>query len=114
MRVTLHLMHPEGYPITVTLDPSEAATIVSQLEQLTPTMETLLRGLKSQGYRPPTGAWPTGPDGAPLCLKHGGLPMVKREKQGDTWYSHRVVTAQGEERYCRGYATAKPDDGYHC
>ena len=74
-----------------------------------------------QGVQGPTGATgatggtgPTGPAGAPLCSKHGGIPMVKREKQGDEWYSHRVITASGEERYCRGYATGRADDGFAC
>jgi len=43
------------------------------------------------------------PDGLPICPKHGEV-MTRREKQGDTWYSHRLIDpATGEELYCRGH-----------
>jgi hypothetical protein len=33
--------------------------------------------------------------------------MQKREKQGDTWYSHKVTDPKsGDVLYCRGYASA--------
>ncbi|NBD36668.1 MAG: hypothetical protein GVY30_11825 [Chloroflexi bacterium] len=38
--------------------------------------------------------------------------MKKREKQGDVWYSHRVIAPDtGEELYCRGYPS-KSGPGY--
>jgi hypothetical protein len=44
------------------------------------------------------------PDGTPICPKHG-VEMRKREKQGDEWWSHRVINREsGEKMYCRGYA----------
>lgn len=43
------------------------------------------------------------PDGKPICPKHKA-PMAEREKQGDRWYSHRVLAADGSEHWCRGYA----------
>lgn len=42
------------------------------------------------------------PEGLPICPKHR-VAMTKREKNGDTWYSHKVLVA-GRELYCRGYA----------
>ncbi len=48
-------------------------------------------------------------DGKPLCPKHKCI-MQEREKQGDRWFSHKVVN-NGVEHYCRGYAG--PDsEGY--
>lgn len=50
-------------------------------------------------------SWPRTPEGLPICPKHNE-PMRKREKQGDTWFSHRVTDpATGENQYCRGYAS---------
>lgn len=42
----------------------------------------------------------TTPNGTPICPKHG-VPMTKREKQGDVWYSHNTGTAE-HPLYCRG------------
>lgn len=43
------------------------------------------------------------PEGLPICPKHGEV-MAKREKQGDIWYSHKVIDeATGEVHYCKGY-----------
>jgi hypothetical protein len=103
MRLIIHAIHPSGFPIDIEIEPGEQ-------EKVDAIVERLCR----QGYRAPMSTWPTGPDGAPLCFKHGGIPMSKREKQGDSWFSHRVITASGEERYCRGYATGRADDGFAC
>jgi hypothetical protein len=46
--------------------------------------------------------WRTLPDGTPICPKHS-VPMRKREKQGDEWYSHSVEV-NGKQCYCKGYA----------
>ncbi|HEX6293403.1 MAG TPA: hypothetical protein VFZ66_29750 [Herpetosiphonaceae bacterium] len=46
-------------------------------------------------------AWSYTPEGLPICPKHG-VPMKKREKQGDVWHSHSVGE-RGEDLYCRGY-----------
>lgn len=88
MRLIIHAVHPAGFPIDIELEPSEQEKVDAIVERLC-----------KQGYRAPAATWPTGPDGAPLCVKHGGIPMVKREKQGDEWYSHRIITASAEERY---------------
>jgi hypothetical protein len=39
--------------------------------------------------------------GLPLCPRHH-VVMREREKQGDSWYSHRVCLADGREFWCRG------------
>lgn len=44
------------------------------------------------------------PDGWKLCKKHGA-PMRPRTKQGDTWHSHNVGTADNPV-YCKGYKGA--------
>ena len=102
MRLVIHAVHPAGFPIDIDLEPGEQEKV-----------DTIVDRLLSQGYRAPTAAWPTGPDGKPLCPRHR-VAMSAREKQGDTWYSHRLITASGEERYCRGYATGRSDDGFAC
>ena len=61
-----------------------------------------VRLLPEAGIEPVRAAiWQTTPDGIPICPRHG-VPMRRREKQGDTWYSHNVGT-DGEELWCRGY-----------
>jgi len=42
------------------------------------------------------------PEGLPICPKHNEV-MPKREKQGDVWYSHKIIDEQGEVFYCKGY-----------
>lgn len=67
--------------------------------------------LDQASYAAPAPAqWHTLPDGTPLCPKHN-VPMRKREKQGDLWWSHRVFNADGEELFCKGYH-AKDSPGY--
>lgn len=102
MRLVVHAVHPSGFPVDIELEPSEQDKV-----------DTIIDRLCLKGYRPPLAAWPTGPDQAPLCLKHGGVAMTKRSKQGDEWWSHRVISPQGEELYCRGVPTGRADDGYH-
>ena len=62
---------------------------------------------------PPAGdPWPKTPSGEPICVRHNAV-MVKRQRQGDEWFSHRVINANGEERYCRGYRNPSSEsDGY--
>ena len=67
------------------------------LERIATALEALAAA------QPQTFSWT--PDGLPLCPRHGDV-MRKREKQGDTWYSHRVIDpATGEELFCRGYGS---------
>ena len=63
------------------------------------------RGLAKLGYTSPTNGddWRRTPEGLPICPIHGEV-MVKREKQGDEWHSHKVTDpVTGELCYCRGY-----------
>lgn len=64
--------------------------------------ELKLQTLANRGYTPPAQPLQETPEGLPICRKHG-VPMRRREKQGDVWFSHNV----GDEDapcYCRGYA----------
>jgi hypothetical protein len=84
----------DGYPLTVTCTGS-----VDQLP-------AIIGRLRSLGATPPSTRleWSYTPEGLPICSKHG-TPMKKRERQGDTWYSHNMGTTD-EPCYCRGYAGA--------
>jgi hypothetical protein len=92
----------EGFPVTATFAGTAAQlpAAIAQLRQL--------------GALPPSQKleWSYTPEGLPICPRHGA-PMKKRERQGDTWYSHVVVDGQGEECYCRGYA-GKESPGWDC
>lgn len=55
--------------------------------------------------------WQTLPDGTPICPRHH-VPMRKRERQGDSWYSHNVGKGpDGKDLYCKGYH-GKDSPGY--
>ena len=69
--------------------------------------------LRAAGATPtaqPAQQWSYTPEGLPICPKHGA-PMKKREKQGDTWFSHVVTASNGDDCYCRGYR-GKDSPGY--
>src|SRR4051812_47841936 len=53
------------------------------------TLDQFCDILDKRGYaaEAQTQEWQTLPDGTPICPKHH-TPMRKRERQGDTWYSH--------------------------
>jgi hypothetical protein len=57
-----------------------------------------------------TQEWQTLPDGTPICPKHH-TPMRKRERQGDTWWSHNVAADGDAPVYCKGYV-GKDSPGY--
>lgn len=87
----IYAVHPAGYLVKFALDEGE---------HLADAVELLVE----REYRPSHGdAWPRTPDGLPICPKHGEV-MTQREKQGDTWYSHKVLDENGEVLYCRGYS----------
>jgi hypothetical protein len=93
--VTVEAFHKAGFRVTFATTAAKVDGAVSWLQK---------RGFNAE--RAPR----TTPDGTPLCPKHN-VPMRKREKQGDAWYSHNVGT---EERplWCKGYAgTDSP--GWH-
>ena len=65
-------------------------------------VDALLTKLEKYRYRPSREIQLT-PEGTPICPRHG-VPMTKREKQGDVWYSHKVADpVTGQTFYCRGY-----------
>jgi hypothetical protein len=74
-------------------------------------LSAALQRLQHYGITPTAQPWATTPEGTPICPRHN-IPMQKREKQGDTWHSHKITTS-GKDYYCRGYPTGKPDDGYN-
>jgi len=75
------------------------------------TLDKLCDMLDHAGYAPPTPAeWRKLPGGTPLCPKHQ-TPMRMRNKQNDTWWSHRVYGPDGEELWCKGYH-GKDSPGY--
>jgi hypothetical protein len=77
------------------------------------TLDQLCDMLDKRGYTAAaqTQEWQTLPDGTPICPKHH-TPMRKRERQGDTWYSHSAGKgADGKDIYCKGYH-GKDSPGY--
>lgn len=86
--ITIIAYHPEGWEIRLNVATGSE-------------MRERIHWLSNHGYTPQRGFLET-PDGLPICPKHG-LPMRKREKQGDTWYSHNVGTEE-HPMWCRGYA----------
>ena len=87
----IYAVHPAGFLVEFALDEGE---------HLADVVERLV----DREYRPSHGdAWPRTPEGIPICPKHGEV-MTQREKQGDTWYSHKVTNEHGEVLYCRGYS----------
>ena len=72
---TIIAFHPAGFEVRFDVDLGEIADMVRRLEQ--------------RRYRPSRELSYTA-EGLPFCPRHG-VPMQKREKQGDTWYSHKVT-----------------------
>lgn len=68
--------------------------------ELIDKLPALERALIARGYRP-NGQLPRSPEGLPICPRHGEV-LRPREKQGDAWFSHKVVDANGEIVYCKG------------
>ena len=72
--------------------------------------------LLAHDYRPDVSRgdpWQRTPDGSPICIRHR-IAMTKRERQGDSWWSHPIAHPETTEvRYCRGYPHAsKAGDGF--
>lgn len=94
-KVIIRTVDKAGWPIDFELTPEPGRTAEA------------IAFLEAHGYRPaPTAEdskaiqWTA--EGLPICPKHGEV-MRKREKQGDTWYSHTVQDEHGGQHYCRGY-----------
>ena len=79
----------------------EAAILLGQLRPF-------VAALAARGFAadPPPTRFDLTPDGDPICPKHRA-PMRCRQKQGDTWHSHKILGPGGEELFCRGYAGAE-------
>lgn len=88
----INVIHPSGYPITMMVESDD------------PKIAELIKQLNSWGFRPDSSGdtWLRTPEGLPICSRHGAV-MNKREKQGDTWFSHSVIDSHGEKHFCRGY-----------
>lgn len=94
-KITIKAVNKEGWPIDFEISPGETTTAQA------------IEYLERYGFRPAPTAEDSKtiqytPDGLPICPKHG-VPMRKREKQGDTWYSHSIEDSHGDPHYCRGY-----------
>jgi hypothetical protein len=82
--------HPSGFEIHFEVELGGVANMVRRLEQ--------------GRYRPSRELAYTA-EGLPICPRHD-MPMQKRQKQGDVWFSHKVTDPNsGEVIYCRGYAS---------
>ena len=89
--ITIIAFHPTGYELH----------ILVTFDDLPDTM----RRLAARGYTPSREPVLTA-EGLPICPRHG-VPMLQRSKQGDLWFSHKMVHPEtGETMYCRGYASA--------
>lgn len=98
MKAVIHTISPKGY--AVNFESGDDWT----LDQLLAKLPKIEAQLSEAGYQANAElSFPKLPDGTPICPKHRE-PMKLREKQGDTWYSHKVVAADGQEHYCRGHA----------
>jgi len=76
-------------------------TTEQTLERIETILERIAQALENQT----THQYQYTPEGNPICPRHN-VPMRKREKQGDTWYSHTITDpVTGESLYCRGYAS---------
>jgi hypothetical protein len=76
-------------------------------------IQGLLRRLRESGVipRPQPLVFDKTADGLPICPVHH-VPMREREKQGDRWFSHRVITTAGVELWCRGYPDPSTSPGF--
>lgn len=99
---SIRTVHPKGWPVEFEIEPAD------------PKLHEIITDLARLGYRPDTAnsdICQYTPDGLPICPIHGEV-MPKREKQGDTWFSHKVTDpTTGEVTYCRGYPS-KSGPGY--
>lgn len=85
--ITVVAYHLHGWEVRVSIEKGD-------------DLDRTIQWLSDHGYRPQRGFDLT-PEGLPICPKHG-IPMKRREKQGDTWFSHNVGTEE-HPLWCRGY-----------
>jgi hypothetical protein len=94
MKATITTISPSSYLVAFETPDMRLEELIGQL----PKLERILAGA---GYLP-NGEMMKSPEGLPICPRHGEV-MRQREKQGDAWYSHKVVDpATGEVAYCKG------------
>ena len=89
--ITIIAFHPTGYELRIPVT----------FDELPATM----RRLAARGYTPSREPVLTA-EGLPICPRHG-IPMQQRNRNGDLWFSHKMVHPETRETvYCRGYASA--------
>ena len=89
--ITIIAFHPTGYELRIQVT----------FDELPATM----RRLAARGYTPSREPILTA-EGLPICPRHG-VPMKQRTRNGDLWFSHKLMDpGTGETLYCRGYASA--------
>lgn len=94
MRALIETISPQGYKVQFEIEAQPG------LEALLSQLADVELALAEAGYEP--GAeLPKTPDGLPICRKHGAV-MDRREKQGDVWFSHKVIVSEGREAWCKG------------
>jgi hypothetical protein len=86
---TIIAYHPLGYEVHFEVEPGELDAMVRKLER------HRFRASRELAYTA---------EGLPICPRHG-VPMARRSRQGDEWFSHKVTDPEsGQVLYCRGYA----------
>ena len=101
--VNTHAVSPRGFSMQFTVRDCEATRFMSRLNSLE-------CWLVDNGWQPAAAA-PASPSpannghaedsSAKICPIHGAK-MTRREKAGDTWYSHKAYRPDGTEYWCRG------------
>lgn len=105
MKAVIETISPLGYKVCFEVGrPSPPAPLPEgeggELEALLKLLADVETALRDAGYEA-TGELPRTPDGLPICRKHGAV-MDKRERQGDVWFSHKVILGEGREAWCKG------------
>lgn len=97
MKAMIETISPSGNVVRFETPEMETEDLLKALPQMEKVLE-------KSGYLPNAERhYPKTPNGEPICPRHGDV-MPLREKQGDTWYSHKVEGSNGEEFWCRGHA----------
>jgi hypothetical protein len=98
--VQVQARHPSGYLVRFECERDKIDAVVKWLQE-----NDYSPDLQGDGWR-------RTPDGLPLCGKHSAA-MPKRERQGDSWFSHAVQ--RGDiTLYCRGFPHGpREQDGFY-
>lgn len=92
MKGSIEAISPGGYVVRLETEADDPLRLLVDLDDI----EDILIG---HGYAP-GGQLPLSPDGLPVCPRHR-VVMSRREKQGDEWFSHKLIV-DGREVYCKG------------